>query len=172
MGILQIFIKLQKGQNYVFHRQLMYLFLRLMTPSYLPLVVVFIQIQNNKKKCLCIWCGGLRLLAGMSFLKMSWGRASFRTLPLYLPPSLLPPLLPFFLYVKRLKQPRYWTVSNRFVCGGEASHLEYHNTILSLLVTLCPHPEHLWAWVMLRISSGGIKEWADIVMHRSTTTNI
>lgn len=89
---------------------------------------------------------------------MSWGRASFRTLPSL--PSIAPSSssVSFFLYVKRLEHPRCWTVSNRFVCEGEASHSEYHNAILSLLVTPLPYP---WtpkgAWVTLRDSSAGIK---------------
>lgn len=64
--------------------------------------------------------------------------------PASAPSSPPPPSLSFFLYVKRLQHPRCWTVSNRFVCEGEASHSEYHNAILSLLVTLRPHPEHLY----------------------------
>lgn len=118
------------------------------------------QKTNNASLSVCV-CEHLVVrsacfLLGLLSLEMIWGRASF----CHLPPSLSSPssrshLLPslslsFFLYVKRLEHSWCWTVSNRFVCEGKASHSEYHNAILSLLVTLCPHPKHLrepeWRW--------------------------
>lgn len=60
------------------------------------------------------------------------------------PPSLF--CHPVFFYVKRLEHSRRWTVSNWFVCEGEASHPGYHNTILPLFVTPPPRsPRGSWS---------------------------
>lgn len=86
-----------------------------------------------------------------SSLQACWGRGQ----PLC--PPFLPPPFPFFLHVKRLEPPRSWTVSNRFVCEGEASHTRSTTITNSFSPRWhrAPRPEHLWGESEWCLENGG-----------------